>query len=258
MTSSELAQLQKRLQQSITGETEFSDAVATDVDAATRTGVYVTAYRLRLIDALAANFPRLQKFMGHAGFAALAEEYLAQFPSTSVSVRWFGDRLAGFLRNDPAFAATPWLADLAEWEWEIAAAFDAPDAASIVPAELNVAPEDWPGLRFTLHSSVRLLRLKTNAVALFSAISDDADPPVACLLDRPQAYAIWRQEFEVRFRSQSDDEAHALAVLGNDATFAEICGELCEWHDSSEVPARAASLLRSWVVEEMIAGVKLP
>ncbi|MET0496806.1 MAG: DNA-binding domain-containing protein [Steroidobacteraceae bacterium] len=256
MTSRDLAQLQKRLQQSIIGETAFSDAAAgTRVNAATRTDVYVNAYRLRLIDALAANFPRLQRFMGTAAFAALAENYLAQFPSTSVSVRWFGDRLAQFLRDDHTSAVAPWLADLADWEWEIAAAFDSPDAPPIALVALNVAPEEWPRLRFTLHPSVRLLRLQTNAVELFSAISDDAAMPEACMLDRPQAYAIWRQEFEVRFRIQDDDEAHTLTLLGQDATFDAMCGDLCDWHEASEVPARAASLLRTWITDGMIAGV---
>ena len=254
MTSPDLSQLQKRLQQSIVDETDFSDtAAATGVDAATRVGVYVTAYRLRLIDALAANFPRLQRFMGTAAFAALAENYLAKFPSTSVSVRWFGDRLAQFLRDDDAFATTPWKADLAEWEWEIASSFDASDAPPITPSALAVTPEEWPQLRFTLHPSVRLLRMQTNAVALFSAISDDAEPPVACVLDRPQAYAIWRQEFDVRFRIQDDDEAHSLAMLGQDATFGAMCNDLCEWHAEDEVPVRAASLLRTWITDGLIA-----
>src|SRR5690606_40146004 len=56
--------------------------------------VYADAYRLRLIEALAHNYPRLQQLLGEEEFSTVARSYLDEHPSRSVSVRWFGNRLA--------------------------------------------------------------------------------------------------------------------------------------------------------------------
>jgi hypothetical protein len=255
---SPLAQLQRELQRSIvTGDSGLAAGIVADgIDAATRVGVYSTAYRLRLIDALAANFPRLRDFLGGDAFAILARDYLDRYPSQNVSVRWFGHRLAEFLRHDQAFAAAPWVPELAQWEWDIAAAFDATDVEPIELQALNIAAEDWPQLRFELHPSVRLLSLQTAAVALFRQAADAVAGEVPELqLQRPQAYVIWRQGLDVRYREQSDDEAHALTLLSQGGTFEAMCAGLCDWVAENEVPTRAASLLKTWVLEGLIASV---
>ena len=46
-----------------------------------RLRVYSDAFRLRLIEALQANYPVLAKFSGEEAFARLAQEYLAVYPS---------------------------------------------------------------------------------------------------------------------------------------------------------------------------------
>ena len=64
-----------------------------------RLRIYADAYRLRLTDALAHNYPCLQQLLGAEAFAALAQRYLDEHPSTSVSVRWFGHQLAAELSS---------------------------------------------------------------------------------------------------------------------------------------------------------------
>jgi hypothetical protein len=251
-----LAQLQRELQRSIvTGDTGFVTGIVADgVAAATRVGVYSTAYRLRLIEALAANFPCLRDFLGGDAFSVMARDYLDRHPSQNVSVRWFGHRLAEFLRHSETFATAPWVAELAQWEWDIAGAFDATDIEPIELQALNIAAEDWPQLRFELHPSVRLLSLQTAAVALFRQAAATARE-LPELLERPQAYVIWRQGLDVRYREQSDDEAHALTLLSQGGTFEAMCADLCDWVAEDEVPTRAASLLKTWVIEGLIASV---
>jgi len=255
---STLAHLQKELQRSIvTGNTALARDIAADgVDIAERVGVYATAYRLRLIDALAANFPRLREFVGAKPFDTIAREYLDRHPSQDVSVRWFGHRLSELLREHEEFASQPWLAELAQWEWAIAGAFDAADAAPIEVHALHIAPDEWPRLRFNLHPSARLLCLRTDAVSLFrdGATSADESRPGRDL-HRPQSYVIWRQRLDVRFREQSDDEAQALASIGQGGTFEAMCASLCDWVDAEDVPTRAASLLKTWVLEGLITAV---
>src|SRR5687767_8021590 len=96
------------------------------VPATLRLSIYSEAYRLRLTDALASTLPRLQQLVGKDRFAAIASEYIDLSPSSYPSIRWFGEQLPQLLRR--SFPEQPWLAELASWEWAIAAAFDGADA----------------------------------------------------------------------------------------------------------------------------------
>lgn len=224
-----------------------------EVSPAVRLGIYAEAYRLRLIDALAHNYPRLQQLLGMEAFAELAQRYVDEHPSTSVSVRWFGHQLGDVLSDN---RTQPWLAELARWEWAIAAAFDAQDATPRDEAALTeVAPAAWPTLRFHFHPSMQRLQLHTSAPATFKALSDETDCPAPATLESPQAWLIWRQNLATRYRPMAHEEAQALDTLHNDGTFGQLCDVLCEWLDPGEVPVRAATFLKGWVSEGLIVGV---
>lgn len=253
-----LAELQRAFQQHVlqgTGNVGHDINRSEAVPAGTRLAVYSDAYRLRLADALAQNYPRLQRLLGNDSFAELARAYLAAFPSTRESVRWFGDRLAEYLAAQPGAAERSWLEELARWEWIVAGAFDAEDIAPLAEAALaQVAPDRWPTLQFQFHPSVQLLQLSTNAPALFKALSDDATPPPPARLTAPRTWVIWRQQLTPRYRSMSTDEAGALRTAMEGGSFEDICNVLCKWHDASDVPVRAATLLKMWLGEEMLTG----
>lgn len=224
------------------------------VSAQLRLAVYADAYRLRLAEALAHNYPRLQQLLGEEAFSTVARSYLDEHPSHSVSVRWFGNRLAAHLGN--RHPDQPWLTELASWEWAIAAAFDAIDATPLSDAALaDVDPADWPALRFQFHPSMQRLRLDTNAPALFKALSDELACPAPAKLQQPQQWLIWRQELTPRYRSLPDDEAAALDTLIAQGTFGDACETLCDWHDPTDVPAQIARMLKTWVSEAMIGAL---
>jgi hypothetical protein len=219
-----------------------------------RLGIYSEAYRLRLTDALASTLPRLQQLMGKDWFAGLAAEYIDLSPSSYPSIRWFGDQLPLLLRR--SFPEQPWLAELASWEWAIAATFDGADAEPVgVDALAAVAPDRWPTLRFRFHPTVQCLQMQTNAPVLFKALSADTVPPDCVTLDEPQPWLLWREGLKTQYRSLTADEGAALKVMLAGATFEALCDTLCAWHDVDAVPAQAAGLLKRWVVEQMIVGV---
>src|SRR5207248_2299216 len=78
------------------------------------------------------------------------------------------------------YAAAPVLAELARWEWTMTDVFDAADATALTHAELaRVSPEQWAGLRFTWHPSLRRLALSWNAPQIWQALTADAERPQA-------------------------------------------------------------------------------
>lgn len=252
-----LAELQRDFQRHVMhGHERIVDAVAgtSNVPATLRLEIYSEAYRLRLTEALASTLPRLQQLLGKEQFAEVARDYIDLCPSSYPSIRWFGDQMPRLLRK--SFPEQPWLAELATWEWAIAAAFDGADAEPVgIDALAAVAPEHWPSLTFQFHPTVQVLRTHTNAPVLFKALSADDRLPEPVALDEPQSWLIWREELRTQYRSLSLDESAALAVMRGGGSFEMLCDALCTWHDADAVPAQAAGLLKRWVVEQMIVGV---
>lgn len=220
-----------------------------------RLGIYANAYRARLIEALGENFPQLLAALGDAAFDAMALEYIDGHPSMHYSIRWFGAELGRYLLETRS--TQPWFGELAEWEWTLVSAFDAPNATPLAAAALaGIEPDQWWTLRFDLHPSFRQLRLRTNAQVIYKALANEAEPPEPTLLEAEQDWLVWRQELTTRFRSMVVGEARALELVRTDATFEDLCEALCEWYEEEAVPTQAATLLQNWVAEGLIIAVR--
>jgi hypothetical protein len=198
--------------------------------------------------------PRLKELLGEEQFGAIAAAYVDAYPSQFASIRWFGDRLAQTLEQ--SHRSQPWVAELAHWEWALAASFDASDANSVgVECLATVAPGEWAELRLQFHPSVQYLELATNAQALFKALSEEQPPPQPAILEKPQPWLLWRQDLRTQYRSLEPDEAAALQVMRAGGTFGAMCEALCAWHDADEVPLAAAGMLKRWLIETLLIEV---
>lgn len=252
---SSLASLQRQLQSHVLSgdDTLAAQIESTDaVPASTRLAIYSDAYRLRLIEALQANYPVLDALLGSDEFARLTQLYLSAYPSRHYSIRWFGHRLAGFVRELDEFRAQPWLPEIADWEWKVATAFDATDAALLELDDLaTVAPEDWSSLVLTLHPSVQTIAVTTNVAEIVKAAGNEQSLPEGKIGDEG-AWLIWRRDLAVQYRSLDPVEARALNTLATGATFEALCEAMAELMDADEVPQRAAQFLRTWIDEQLL------
>ena len=196
--------------------------IATEkVSVATRLNIYGHAYRARLVEALAANYPLLHLFLGDEQFAKLSNIYLTQTPSTFRSIRWFGKELPVLVKT--LYAHHAYLAALAEIEWTLTEVFDAKDA---VPVPLSVmatiAPEKWSNIRLQFHPSLRLLDFTYNILPFWKALAENEEPgiPEAC----PKFTCIfWRKELINQFSSLSEDEAWSIRTMIANSEFGELC-----------------------------------
>jgi hypothetical protein len=225
------------------------------VPIATRLAIYGNAYRSRLIETLEAHYPALLALMGEADFTHLASEYVQAHDSTFASIRYYGGALGALLAAHPAHESSPWLAELARFEWAMSEVFDAADAAPIEARCLGeIAPEDWAELRFDLHPAVRRLDLLWNAPALWRALTGREPPPAAEAQAHPVSWLLWRRELQIFFRPLAAAEAAALAAVYAGQSFGEVCDGLCMALNEEQAPAEAAAFLREWVHSGMIVG----
>jgi hypothetical protein len=246
---SDLAALQQRFQGHV-----MAGADGPGADTRGHMDIYVNAYRGRLREALADNYPVLYRALGDDGFRELAAAYLDAHPSPFRSIRWFGDRLAEFIARNPEAVPHPALLDIARLDWAMRGAFDAADATPLRVEDLaGTSPEQWPGLRFTPCPSFRMLALDWGIAALWHALNEDENAET----EEPQRHAhtmiVWRAGLETRWRTVADDEAAALRTLVDGGDFAAMCATLQE-HGDQDAATSAAHQLATWISEGLLSG----
>lgn len=255
-----LAELERAVQRHVLDGGPLPAALETAVApaAADRWEIYVEAYRLRLGEALAIQFPALAARSGRESFDTRMREFIAGTPSVHRSIRDYGRELPEQLATTAADLEGEMRAELAAFEWRLAAAFDAAGATPTAPADLaGVAPDGWPGLRFRGVPSLARLATSTNAVAVWRAAkaaleaAGDGAPltaPAAVRGARVE-WLILRSGLETEFRSLPADEAAALDRLLAGEPFGALCADLAAaLGDDGAAAGRAAGWLKGWLL----------
>ncbi|HEY6281819.1 MAG TPA: DNA-binding domain-containing protein [Burkholderiales bacterium] len=225
----------------------------------TRLGIYSSAYRLRLLEALDTDYPALRALAGDEHFEKLGYAYIESHPSPYYNMRWYGGELAQFLKTTPPYNEHPVLSEMAAFEWIMALAFDAPNDPVVTVDDMAKVPaEAWPDLVFMPHASLQRLNLEWNVPVFWKAVDKKEQPELPLKNEFPVGWVLWRRELNIYFRSMSVEEAWATDAMRSGNTFAEICSGLCEWIDELQVAQHAAGLLKGWIAEGMIKEVVVP
>lgn len=257
-----LTELQQQFQHSVlTRERligpELIGASGPDFDA--RLGAYVEGYRSRLVEALGSTYPALKATLGEEMFEQRMRDYIESTPSRHYNVRYYGAAIEGLMAAEGAENMRAALADLARWEWLLAAVFDAPDDASLSVDELGaVAPNAWAQVSFQFRACVRRIEMHSNAVDYWRAAKQLCSAPAAFAAAEPAQWLLWRRGTSTLFRSVEPVEAVALDSACAGMNFGALCERLAACVEETQVAMRAASLLRGWISEELIAGYTLP
>jgi len=229
------------------------------VDFETRLDTYVGGYRARLVEALGTTYPVLKVTLGDEEFERQMQLYIDSTPSRHYSVRYYGAEIAHRMMAEGPDGAGQALAELARWEWALADVFDAPDDGALNVEVLAAVPaEAWSTVSFTIRACVRRLETRTNVVEWWRAANGVCDRPDSLAETPPAQWLLWRRGVRTLFRSLDSVEAAALDAAGEGVTFGALCERIAQSVDEPEVAMRAASLLRGWIAEELIAGYSRP
>ena len=223
--------------------------------------IYTYAYRARLQEVLANDYPALRVAMGDDNFYHLADAYIQAHPSHYFSLRDFGCHLSVFvtdwMRRQELHMEIPWSHELVLFEWTLGQAFDAANGTIFTERDMAVIPvEDWPGLRFRIHPSVHTLDLEWNIPEMWRALTDEPPAEVIARREAASPWLVWREKLITRFRSLEADEQDALGRIREGGNFNDVCGVLATRMREAEVPMRAAGLLKGWITQGLISGVE--
>ena len=251
----------RALQQAFLGhllgrETDIAGAIEDTAEASAeqRLNVYGSGYRLRLKEALETDYERLHAYLGDELFDRLTDAYIDRYPSDVFSLRDYGRHMPELLRSLPAFRALPVAHELERIERAFNHSFDAADSPPLDPAALaGLPPDAWPGMRLRFHASLVMLNNEWNSFPIWRALSRGETPPAP--EREPTTWLVWRKALVSRYRAPAPAEAAALEVALSGYDFGTLCECLLAFHPEHEVPERAATLLQSWIAEEMLVDI---
>ncbi len=217
--------------------------------------IYVNAYRIRLREFLAEDYPVVKALLGEARFSELTEDYIAAHPPQSRNARWFSSRLPQFMRESEAWGGYLREISVATLERALTDAYDAAEATPLTLETLAAFdPQDWPRLAFAFHPSLALFKAEAGTRAAFAAVTAGEEAPPA-EEGELEPIAVWRAGWETFYRGLAADEYLALNEARAGRAFGDIC-ELAAFQQQDALsPERLAQFLVTWFADGLIVGV---
>lgn len=219
----------------------------------TRLAIYHNAYRLRLLESLRADFPKLFLLLGDDYFNTLGLAYLEQHPSTHFSVDRFGAKFPGFLKTYPNLHKAVY--ELSQFEWSLGEVIIAADADSIDKSVLlQCDPADWPEIQCSLHPSVTWHSFEWQPMVIWNHLHyQPEEDTVPAPVQTPQTLCLfWRKNLQAYFRSIPLHEWVAFEAMAQEKTFSEICEALCGYLSEEQIAAQFSQFLNQWLQDGLI------
>lgn len=173
---------------------------------------------------LEGTFPAARRLLGPEHFAEVALAFIRSAPPDRPHLLAYGARFPAFLERRAEAAAVIHVADVAKLEWAREEAYYAPDAPPLSAADLAAIPiERYPGLRFELHPSLRLIRSRGPVFALWRAAIDPSTEGISAVLEKagPEQVLVVRPEMTVSTRPIAAADLLLLQALGAGSPLAE-------------------------------------
>lgn len=213
--------------------------------------VYHNAYRVQLIDCLRGTFEKTLLWLGDDAFTDAARCHIESTPPHGWTLGAYGSgfdgTLAALYPDDPEVAELAWL------DWALSRAFEGPNAATLGPEALGSV--DWDNARLTLNPTFQMANARTNAGAIWFALSQQNDPPAATMLPEPGAMLVWRQNFTPCFRTVEEIERDALALAGAGMSFGTLCSVMVDRCGGDRGVTQAGTLLGQWINDGLIVAI---
>ena len=216
--------------------------------------IYAEAYFARILESLEDDFPTLRKVLGEESFVKLIADYLKNHPSRYATIGEIGKNLPQFLKTYEMTKAYPFVAEIAQLEWQLICAFFSRSHLALNLDEYSsVGMDAWAQARFSLSESVHLLQLHWPVDQLWECKNkDDFDGMLSEFAERETFILIHQNAQGVCVvKSISSPEYQILGqVLQNVAL-----GKICEMIQDSIEVAEIMGWFGTWIREGVIQKI---
>ena len=222
--------------------------------ASERVGVYQGMYLMRMVEALATDYPVIKHFLGDDAFDELVTDYVARYPSRSYTLNRLGDHLPQFLADRPDWSQDGFLPDLARFELAMTEVFDEEETPVLSGEDLEaVPPEAWEEARLRPIAALRLLELEHVVVPHLTAFHRDRPCPKPMKL--PSWVVVYRRDYSVLRLELSTPEFALLSSLVDGTPLGEALADAVAGSHSARQQAKVFRWFRSWIREGLFTGV---
>jgi len=215
--------------------------------------VYQNNYRAQLVVCLETTFAHTRAWIGDDAFHDAMVTHIDRSPPRSWTLDAYGHDFPATLAA--LYPEDEEVAELARIEWALGEAFVGADHEVVTreaPADI-----DWDRASFRFSPTLRLIDLHTNAPAIWSALAENIVPPAGERLTTSAAVLVWRSSQVSRFRIIDRQEREALQFANVDGGFSRLCHMLVEALGEDEGITRAGTLLGRWIVDGLIAEIRV-
>ena len=206
-----------------------------------------------LTEALAATFRIVHELVGEEFFAQMARAFVRIHPPTSPCLFEYGQGFPAFLQSLAALSEMPYVADVAELEWQWNSALFAAEAKPLMAEALAaVPPEELAGHHLRPHPSVRFVTSPYPIKKIWDMHQPDADPDMGVdLNDGGEAVLIVRPHADVSIHKLSPNAYVMASRLAEDATLAEAFAMLEGVESAEHLPLIFAELIATGMFEKI-------
>lgn len=213
-----LAQSQQQMQDAIlrgTDELNNPDAWIKSKEnfaPAQQLGVYIDAYRYRLYNVTAEDFPVLKAALGDGAFDTLLDDFVGAVHSSHFNIARYSNFLPDFVARHAC--ASPFIHEIAVLENIIAQLADGTETPALTPDHLaGMTPETLMEIKLYPRKALQLLGFNYPVNAYYNAVKNDEAP------DHPQAQSsylvVFRHEDTVWRMDLEEQEYRLLGYLFN-------------------------------------------
>ena len=173
-------------------------------------GVYVNAYRFRLYDVTAEDYPVLQHYLGDDHFDRLIKDFVNTAHSDHFNVGRYAAHLPDFLAEHAL--ADAFAVELASLENAISQLTDPEETAALTPAHLEgMTPDELMGAKLYPRKALQLFAFQYPVNRYYRDMKDDKLPAIPTLEESFVAVfrhddVVWRMDLEAQ-------EYHLLSRL---------------------------------------------
>lgn len=214
--------------------------------------VYHHAYRARLAGAMAETYAQVWAWLGDETFHAEARAYIEAHPSTQWSLDDYGQDFAGFLAG--RFPHDPEIAELAWLDAALRQAFAAKDA-DLLDGTALMQVSNWETVRLILNPALHHRAIRSNAPALWRALSKNETPPEVLYFEAMSGLCVWKTGLASRFRTLEADEYALICALAAGQGFAAACETLMRDAPDRDLTAQIGAWLGQWLAEGLVTGL---
>ena len=177
--------------------------------------VYRNNLRVGARNALAVDYPAIERLVGAQCFSHLSGLYTKQHPSRSGDLQEFCHAFPDFLKCYYRNSRYTYLADVAELELAMTEALTAPVAETLVPAVIATwPPEALVGAGVVLAPCVRAVESRYPILTIWRHNQGQGDPPPTIDLSQGgESVLVYREHGEVMLESLGPGEAAFLRSL---------------------------------------------